>query len=209
MNEYLQPDRNGFDRDPFGYSALAWHKWGLAQTMAGFPVDLERPPTSEDLKSPILWMAQAQALCTAAVNVLTADPKFEEMPVLVRGMCHSQYCAVGLMLVGYSLEICLKAMTIIQLGVEEYSKAEKSMKHHQLVRLAEFVPDLSEKDTAILRLLTHFVYWAGRYPEPGSGRDGDANEIFQLSEHHEISARQLFQFASRIMRHAQTVTEAM
>ncbi len=50
----LLPNRNGFKADPIGYSALAWHKWGLAQTIAGFPVDISKPPSSQDLKPPII-----------------------------------------------------------------------------------------------------------------------------------------------------------
>jgi hypothetical protein len=59
---FAQPDRAAFGADPFGYSALAWHKWAMAQTVAGFPVDPSVPPTSSDLKSPVLWLAQAHAL---------------------------------------------------------------------------------------------------------------------------------------------------
>jgi hypothetical protein len=36
----LGPEPEAFGKDPFGYSMLGWHKWGLAQEHAGFPVNL-------------------------------------------------------------------------------------------------------------------------------------------------------------------------
>ena len=39
--EYIRPSRDAFDSDPFGYG-LAWHRWGVLQTLAGSPVDLEK-----------------------------------------------------------------------------------------------------------------------------------------------------------------------
>lgn len=201
----LSPDRKAFAADPFGYGALAWQKWGTAQTVAGFPVEIDRKPTREDLKSPVLWLAQAHALSEAASAVLRTEPSWEAMPVLMRGVCDCQFCATGLMLVGYSLEICLKAMLILTKGIDAYISEERNFKHHKLERLAEHVPNLSEKDRIILRLLTHFVEWAGRYPDPGSSREGDAEEILSLSEHHQIAGRDLFGLSARVMQHTQAV----
>jgi len=201
------PNRENFSKDPFGYSALAWHKWGMAQTIAGFPIDISKSPTSEELKSPVLWLSQAHALTQAAVNVLQNNPDLKVMPNPIQSVCHSQYCAVGLMLVGYSLEICLKAMLIMKHGIDEYTALEKKKKYHNhdLDKLADFVPDLSDKDKATLKCLSHFVYWAGRYPDPGSGREGNAEEIFSLSESYEISAKDLFKLSSRVMSYSVTV----
>jgi len=207
MEKYLKPNRAGFEKDPFGYSALARHKWGTASILAGFPIDISKPATSEELKNPILWMSQAHALSEAAVAVLKKDQEFEVMPLSVRSVCDSQYCAVGLMLVGYSLEICLKSMIIIKEGVEGYKNIEKKTRHHRLHDLANFVPGLSKKDTAILRGLTHFVYWAGRYPDPGSGKEGEAEDIFDIAEKHRITAGDLFKLSARVMSHAQEATE--
>jgi hypothetical protein len=111
------------------------------------------------------------------------------------------------MLVGYSLEVCLKAMLIIQKGIDGYSADERKYKHHRLEELANFVPELSEKDKAILQALTHFVIWAGRYPDPGSGREAQAGDIFTVSEKHQISAKDLFDLAARVMQHSMSVTE--
>jgi len=201
----LEPNPDGFDVDPFGYSALAWHKWGMAQTIAGFTVDISKPPTSDDLKSPVLWLSQAHALSQAAINLLKQDPDLSVLPKPIRSCAHSQYHAVALMLFGYSLEICLKAMIIMKKGIDIYKLEEKKHKHHRLQDLAKFIPSLSPKDKAILKALTHFVYWAGRYPDPGSGRNNDAEEIFTLSEKHQIAAKDLFQLISKIMGHLETV----
>jgi hypothetical protein len=205
IEQHLAPNRNGFESDPFGYSALAWQKWGMAQTVAGFPVDITKPPTSEDLKSPLLWLSQAHAMSEAAVAVIGREPNLSHIPLMTKGVCHSQYFAVALMLVGYSLEICLKGMLIIKLGIEGYTAEEKKYHHHKLDELSAFVPGLSERDRAILKVLTHFVSWAGRYPDPGSGRESNTEEIFTLSEKHQISGNDLFALSARIMAHASEV----
>jgi hypothetical protein len=109
------------------------------------------------------------------------------------------------MLVGYSLEISLKAMIILKSGIDAYIKEEKTYKHHALAELAAFIPGLSDKDKAILQALTHFTRWAGRYPDPGSGRVNEAEEVFALSERHQIAARDVFELATRVMRHTNEV----
>ena len=205
IEKQLQPNRRQFEGDPFGYSALAWQKWATGAALAGQSLNPSAPPTSDDLKSPVLWLTQAHAMAEAARTVLQNAPNLTHLPSIIRGACDSQYCAVGLMLVGYSLEICLKAMLILQHGVEQYSADERKYKHHKLVKLSEFMGDLSEKDKAILTLLTSFLTWAGRYPDPGSGREDDAQEIFALSERHQIAARDLFALAARVMRHVNTL----
>lgn len=199
FEKLLKPNPNGFDSDPFGYSSLAWHKWGMVQTLAGFPVDITQSPSSNDLKSPVLWLSQAHAINQAAINVVLNDIDLNAMPDLVQSVCHSQYYAVGLMLVGYSLECCLKAMIIMKKGIAVYTEEENKYKHHRLDKLADFVTDLSERDNAILKALTHYVYWAGRYPDPGSGREGDAEDIFTLSEKYEITAKDIFTLSAKIM----------
>jgi hypothetical protein len=112
------------------------------------------------------------------------------------------------MLVGYSLEVCLKGMLILQMGVTAYMDEEKSHRHHLLVKLAGFIPGLSDKDKAILQALTHFTLWAGRYPDPGSARVKDAEEIFTLAERHQITAGDVFKLAGRVMGHASVVIAA-
>ncbi len=173
--------------------------------MAGFEVDITKPPVAEDLKSPILWMTQAHALSEAAVNVLRSEPNLENLTIYTKGVCHCQYHAVALMLVGLSLEISLKAMLIVKEGIKEFTSKEKTRRHHRLHKLSEFIPDLNKKDKAILECLTHFIYWAGKYPDPGSGRKGDAVSVFEISEKHEISAKQLFELASRVMAYTEIV----
>jgi hypothetical protein len=206
LEQQLLPNRQAFAADPFGYSAMAWTRWAIAQNVAGFSIDPQKPPTSYDLKSPVIWLTQAHALSEAATIVLRGNPILDNVPVFMKGVCDSQYCAVGLMLVGYSLEICLKAMLIIKDGVETYAAEERKYKHHKLLELAEFIPDLNEKDKAILFLLTHFLLWAGRYPDPGSGRETDAEGIFTLCERHQITASDMFRLAARVMSHAKVLT---
>jgi len=111
------------------------------------------------------------------------------------------------MLVGYSLEVCLKAMLLVKNGVAFYRLEEKKHHHHNLDKLTDFIPNLSEKDLATLRGLSHFVRWAGRYPDPGFGKENKAEEIFQVSERYRVSAKDLFQLASRIMGHSREVLE--
>lgn len=112
----------------------------------------------------------------------------------------AQYCAAALMLVGYSLEICLKSMVIIREGVEGFTKIEK-MHHHRLHDLAAFIPGLSSRDTAVLRALTHLVSWAGRYPDPGSGKAQQVEDVFNLGEKHRLTARDVFDVAARVMQY--------
>lgn len=198
-------DKKKFESDPFGYSSLAWYKWGNAQAFAGFPVDISKFPSSKDLKSPILWLTHAEALTQAAISVIERAPNFSSFPVITWEMCHSQYYAVAIMLVGYSLEVCLKGMIIEKNGIDVYSENERNYKHHQLKELSNFIPNLNLRDEVILKLLTHYVSWAGRYPDPGLGRESSVEEIFTLSEKHEITSKDLFELASRVMSYAQEV----
>jgi hypothetical protein len=66
---------------------------------------------------------------------------------------------------------------------------------------------LSEKELAILKGLTHFVLWAGRYPDPGSRRVNDAEDVFEISEAYKISAKDLFELSAKVMKHVQTVVD--
>lgn len=127
------------------------------------------------------------------------------MPVELRGICDSQYCAVALILVGYSLEVALKAMTIIRLGVEEFMVRERTFRSHDLNALVEFIPGLSEKDRAILKVLTHLVVWQGRYPDPGTKAHAHQEDVFTLSEQHEIAGRDIFYLVDRIMAYVCTL----
>ncbi|HGW8908559.1 TPA: hypothetical protein ACNRUI_004751 [Pseudomonas aeruginosa] len=203
----LSPDRKAFEADPLGYSAVAWQKWELAQFVATGKDSGPRAPSGTDLKNPLLWLTQAHALSEAARTLLLHAPSWESMPVWVRSSCDSQYCAAGLMLVGYSLEVCLKAMLILRHGIDAYTDEEKKYQHHKLERLGEFIPDLNPKDRAILRALTHYIEWTGRYPDPGGGRTAKLEEIFSLSEKHQVSGRDLFDVAGRIMKYANIVIE--
>jgi len=205
--QYITPNRKKFESDPFGYSASARNKWELIKGINGFSENLTKSATSEELKNPILWMTQAEALTQAAIIIIKKEPKFENMPINLRGICDSQFCATGLMLVGYSLEICLKAMIIIKKGIDCYCAEEKKYSHHKLNQLADFIPNLNEKDIAILKILSHYVYWAERYPDPGFGKLDKLEEVFNLAEGHKITLKKLIDLAGRIMAFTKKVVE--
>jgi len=208
LEEHLRPDREKFAADPFGYSNLAWMRWAIAQNLNGADIDPERPPTKSDLKSPVLWLLQAHALSEAASIVLRSQPGLGHIPEPVKGVCDSQYCAAGLMLVSYSLESCLKAMLIMKHGIEVYSEEEKKYRTHRLDELAKFIPDQSSQDLDILRILSYYAYWAGRYPDAGSGREGEIESIFSVSQNHQVTVAELMRLASRVMAYAQRFTGA-
>lgn len=201
----LPPGRETFAQDPFAHSALGAMKWESASLYAGYPIDPSATPLGEQLKNPVLWMTQAHAMSQAATAVLLKEQSFAEMPLSVRAVCESQYCAIAMMLIGYSLEISLKAMIIVQKGIEGYTQMGKKTLHHRLEDLASFVPDLSKKDKAILRGLSHFVSWAGRYPDPGTGKEQKLEEIFDVGEKYQVTASDLFNVSGRVMNYAQTV----
>ncbi|UJH76946.1 HEPN domain-containing protein (plasmid) [Burkholderia cenocepacia] len=208
MFDPMLPNREMFIQDPAGYSLSGWSRWAMLAAAHGADVDPTNAPSSDDLKSPILWLTQAEAMAQAAVTLVKQQPNFDNMPTELRGICDSQYCAVALMLVGYSLEVCLKAMIILRAGVAAYSEAERDHKHHELRRLANFIDDLSPKELATLELLTHFVYWAGRYPDPGQKGIGKHDKIFQISEENRITAHDLFEVAAKVMFHVKKLVGA-
>lgn len=208
MMDPTKADRSQFDSDPAGYSQSAWMRWEMIAAMHGGDVEPDGAPTSSDLKQPILWLAQAEALTQAAIALLRHEPAFERMPAPIRGVCDSQYCAVGLMLVGYSLEVCLKAMLIMRVGPTAYAGDERSTMHHRLHDLAGFMDHLSAKDLAVLEVLTQFVSWAGRYPDPGSKFIAKRELIFELSETYSVTARDIFDVAARVMSHLRLMTRS-
>jgi len=209
LDKLLKPDKKAFEADPFSYSALGRMRWGLIAEMSGFKMDLEKPATTEELKNPILWLTQAEALTQAATLIIKSEPEFQNMPDYYSGICDGQFRAAGLMLVGYSLEICLKAMLIMKKGISVYNEEGKKYHHHRLQILADFIPNITKKDKIILELLTHYVYWAGRYPDPGYGKEKDAEKIFTLAEKYKITAKDLFQLAAKVMAHSKVVADGI
>jgi hypothetical protein len=203
----MLPNRKQFIQDPAGYSRSAWMRWAMIASVDGVEFDALKQPSSEDLKNPLLWLTQAEAMSQAALVLIRAEPSFDNLPLEMRGICDSQYCAVALMLVGYSLEICLKAMILVKDGVEAYSEAERKYLTHDLKKLATFFVDFDSKDLAILELLTHFIAWAGRYPDPGKRYIDKHDNVFELAEQYQISGHDLFKLASKIMRGVSALTE--
>jgi len=210
MIQQLQPSREEFSGDPFGYSANAWTQWVIAAQLhnTGHHLDLEKP-SSEDLKQPFLWLSQSKALTVAAISVIESDEKFEEYEPFLRGIADSQLKAVGLMLFGFSLEVSLKGMIIIKEGTNVYLEREKAKKTftHNLVNLAKFIPELTDKDKAILKQFTQFLVWAGRYPDPGFNRMDNVEDIHKTSEQYEITMRDALDLVDKIMKHVTVVME--
>jgi len=201
------PSRDQLAQDPAGYIRSAWVRCVMLANLNGGDIDPFESPSSEDLNSPLLWLTQAEAMTQAASVLLKNEPAFDTMPTELRGICDTQYCAVALMLVGYSLEVCLKAMIILRGGVDAYTQAEDKYQNHDLEKLAFFIDALGVKDLAILELLTHFVYWAGRYPDPGRRHIAKHEKIFAISEQHQISGQDLFQLAGKVMGHVRTMID--
>jgi hypothetical protein len=131
---------------------------------------MEQGPSTEDLKSQLLWLSHAHIMVEAARVFLAGNLILRPIPANLRGVCHCQYHAVILMLVGYSIQICLKAVLVMRKGIPPYQQQERKYFHHSLDRLAYFTPALSDKHNAVLNGLTHYVRWAGRYPASGFGK---------------------------------------
>lgn len=195
------PDRRSFGSDPFGYSACALDTWRLLQNINGFERDMEQPPTREELNSPVLWLCQARALSEAASAVIKNQPNFYKDDAF-HSICDSQYCAAGLMLIGYSLEICLKGTLIVKEGLDAYLENEEKRQHHRLEKLSDYMPNLNKKDVVILRTLSDFTTWAGRYPTPKPGKEGQREQIFQQSLAHKITTQDLFDLSAKVMRYS-------
>lgn len=211
MLEKLQPSREEFGSDPFGYGGNAWVQWVMAAHLNSVdcPLDPEKPPTSKDLKEPLLWLSQSKALTLAAFAVIDSKQEYEDVPKPLRGMIDSQFRSVGLMLIGYSLEVALKGMIIIREGVDTYLEREKKKQTftHNLVKLAKFIPDLTEKDKAILGQFTRFLMWAGRYPDPGFNRIKAADDIHEISEKHQITMGDVVELADKVLKQVTVVLD--
>lgn len=202
----MLPNRKQFAQDPAGYSRSAWMRWAMIASAHGAELDPLKQPTSEDLKSPVLWLTQAEAMTQAATVLIKSEPSFDTIPAALRGICDSQYCAVALMLVGYSLEVCLKAMILIKQGIDAYSEAEQKYLTHDLKKLGTFIADFDARELATLELLTQFVGWAGRYPDPGSKKIDKHDAVFNLAEDHKISAHDIFKLSAKVMGHVRSLT---
>lgn len=113
MIDPLEPDRESFKADPFGYASLAALRWKMIGAMNGSGEDPEDTLSMDDLNKPVLWLCQGRAMTVAATTLLQSDPDFSSCPDILRGILHSQFCATALMLMGYSLEISCKAVRAI------------------------------------------------------------------------------------------------
>lgn len=190
--------RKKFERDPFGYG-IAAHQFLATETRSsGIPDTFLVHPSNLDLREPALWLSAAFALAEAARTVIFNDPKLEMMPEHAHNSIDCQYRGAGLMLLGYSLEVCLKGILIHTCGVDQYSSNERRHKHHKLERLADFVPDIGIKERVILRLLTDYVEWAGRYPDPGGDQAFKVSEVYLAAKKHRVTLADVFALGHRV-----------
>lgn len=202
----FEPCLDKFRADPFGYALLGWFRWQMMLEAVGLEANHPvMPPSQLDLTNPVLWLSQAQALTEAAVLIINATPEPPPLPPNMAGLFDGQFRAAGLMLVGYSLEVCLKGMIILKEGPNEYQKKPKET--HNLVDLAEFIPSMTEKDCDILKLLTFFVKWAGRYPAPRERDHHTHEEVFSLSERHQIALKDVTGLAAKVMAHTRVIID--
>lgn len=94
FDQYIKPNKERFETDPFSYSALGRMRWGILTELAGFDhIDLAKPATTEELKNPVLWLTQAEALSKAATIIIKSEPEFENLPDNMRGICDGQFKA--------------------------------------------------------------------------------------------------------------------
>ena len=180
-----------FNSDPFGYCSTVWHEWNCVQERAGFSISFPKSPTSEELKNPIFWICQSKSLSESAKILIRTEPDFSAMPATMYSICHRQYLASSLMLMGYSLEVLFKALSIQQLGIEAYTKKERKYFSHRLTWLVGQHTEINSQERAVLECLTHFIYWAGRYPDHGTGEESKLEDIFLISEGNKISMKEL------------------
>ena len=191
-----------FESDPFGYCSTVWHEWINIQMRAGHHVNAEKSPSSDELKNPIFWICQAKSLSESAKILLRSEPDFSAMPDSMYSICYRQYLASSLMLFGYSLELLFKGISIQQLGIEAYTKNERDYFSHRLADLVRRHIKISSKEQAILECLSHFIYWAGRYPDHGTGKESKLEDIFTLSEKKEISMTELSETLGKLVKFA-------
>ena len=152
-------------------------------------------------------MSHSLALAKAAETLLLNDPDFDLMEDnSMNGLAHYQYYATALMLVGYSLEVTLKNMIIINNGIDDYISNESKYMTHDLEKLAYFVPDLEIKDKSILNILTKFTILAGKYRDPGFNKGAVYDDISNAVERYKICAKDIFQLATKITKFALTIS---
>lgn len=189
------PDRERFIADPFGYAGLGVDRWRFIKAMNGGHDSPEDPVSISDLNDPMLWLSQSQAITAAAVALMKVQPNFDHLPEEFHGILDGQVCATILMLVGYSLEVCCKAVILLEEGPESADQ----FTHHKIQELVKYVGPLDEKQEIILGLLTEHCYWAGRYPSPKKNTES-FERIHKLSTQYEITAGDLFATAGHVQK---------
>ena len=74
---------------------------------------------------------------------------------------------IYLLLVGFAIENCSKALSVIHNpNITENGKLKRLKRHNLLGLLAEIDFDLSPDEEELVEIVEQFVLWAGRYPVP-------------------------------------------
>jgi len=85
----------------------------------------------------------------------------------IKSSCTRNYC----LLLGLSYELLFKSIIVLKNGSGNVSRI------HDLVELAKTCKyALNEKETQLFMLLSHYILWAGKYPEP---KTVDQSDDFQ------------------------------
>ena len=188
-----------FGSSPFGYSLGAYTTWIQILDNKG----IEHPYKLDEidkysLKNTVLWSSQASALGQAGISLIKENPDLSGVPNDTKELYLRQYCGVGLMLVGYSMELTLKTIILVKEGKEKYIDEHEHKVGHNLNKLEDYILDLTKKQKNILNILKFYVKWAGRYPDPGTGKESQLHEINNLCDKYEITAGDLFTLCQKI-----------
>ena len=181
--------------------------WDIIQDVHGFDERVANTPESEKITSPILWLLRALALEHAAVSLIKSDVDWSlSTAELFDGIVDRYFRSTGLMLIALSLEVSLKTVIYyddyIDRRDEDISrkKVTKIIHSHDLVKLASRFEKLSYRETIVLKILTEFSLWADRYPGPKQKNIDKVEELFSLSEKHELTMRDILDVASGIIK---------
>jgi hypothetical protein len=124
--------------------------------MSAFTEILSKFELDELNKAPLPWFNKSSELRTAASALSNVGGAYP----------------VYLMICGMSLELIYKAIIVVKNSRSDASEDLKIDKHHKLVDLAcKASISLDDRNKGMLKILTHYIYWEGRYPTPKHAKD--------------------------------------
>jgi len=100
----------------------------------------------------ILWLAMKDENKSIFISQLGLDKNIN-----LNSACQKNYC----MLLGLSFELIIKAIIAAKNNIEKIPET------HALIDIVKNINiNLTDKDLKILRLLSDYIVWAGKYPSP-------------------------------------------